>query len=72
MRTYTDVTSVTPRPGGGFKLGTRDERGAQRRFAADTVVPATGCFEHPKRLGVEGEDLCRVSHYAERSASRSA
>lgn len=63
VRTYTDVTSVTPRPGGGFTLGTRDERGAQRRFAADAVMLATGYFEHPKRLGVEGEDLSHVSHY---------
>ena len=63
VRTFTTVTAVAPRPGGGFRLSTRDERGVVGRLDARAVMVATGYFEHPKRLGVEGEDLPHVSHY---------
>ena len=63
VRTFTTVTAVAPRPGGGFRLSTRDERGVVGRLDAHAVMLATGYFEHPKRLDVEGEDLPHVSHY---------
>ena len=63
VRTFTAVASVTPRPDGAFDLETVDERGVERRHVAAAVMIATGYFEHPKRLGVEGEDLPHVSHY---------
>lgn len=63
VRTYTAVSDVQPLPAGGFALVTRDERGAERRWSAAAVMLATGYFEHPKLLGVAGEDLPHVSHY---------
>lgn len=63
VRTYTAVSDVQPLPAGGFELVTHDERGAERRWSAGAVMLATGYFEHPKLLGVAGEDLPHVSHY---------
>jgi thioredoxin reductase (NADPH) len=63
VRTFTEVTSATPLPGGGFLVRTRDERGDVGEVRASAVMLATGYFEHPKRLGVPGEDAPHVSHY---------
>jgi thioredoxin reductase (NADPH) len=42
---------------------TRALRGAARTLAARTVVIATGAYDRPNLLGVEGEELSHVSHY---------
>lgn len=34
-----------------------------RKYEAQTVIIATGYFDHPNRLGVEGEQLPHVMHY---------
>lgn len=50
-------------PDHGFELVTRDAGGKERAWRTRTVVLATGCYDHPNRLGVPGEDLPHVSHY---------
>ncbi len=42
---------------------TRSARGHVRALASRTVVIATGAYDRPNPLGVEGEDLPHVSHY---------
>ena len=59
--TVTDVT-----PGGDdapFTVGTRDARGVTHRWQSRCLVVANGCYDHPNRLRVPGEDLPHVSHY---------
>jgi thioredoxin reductase (NADPH) len=63
VRTFTTVRGVARRADGGFSVATEDERGVRRAVDAAAVMLATGYFEHPKPLGVEGEDLPHVSHY---------
>jgi len=63
VRTFTTVLGVARRAGGGFTIATEDERGARASVDAAAVMLATGYFEHPKRLGVAGDDLPHVSHY---------
>ena len=63
VRTYTRLIGVS-RTNGGLeaRVSTRD---GEERIACSILVLATGYFEHPNLLGVPGEDLPHVSHYAE-------
>jgi len=63
VRTFTTVLGVARRDGGGFTVATESERGVRVSVDAAAVMLATGYFEHPKRLGVPGDDLPHVSHY---------
>ena len=47
----------------GFIVGTRSAHGTRRERHARAVVLAAGCYDHPNRLFVPGEDLPHVSHY---------
>ncbi len=61
---YEEVVRVERLPAeGGFDVRSRHVSGEPRRYRADFVVVATGTFDHPNPLGVEGEDLPKVSHY---------
>jgi thioredoxin reductase (NADPH) len=55
------VTSVT-REGEHFIVAT-DAVDGPRRWAARTVVIATGAYDLPNRIDIPGEDLPHVSHY---------
>ncbi len=58
------VTDVTPGADDApFMVGTRDVVGATHRWETRCVVMANGCYDHPNRLHVPGEDLPHVSHY---------
>ncbi len=63
LRTFTEATALEPLTGGGFRIGTRDERGELGELRASGLMLATGYFDTPKRLDVPGEDLPHVSHY---------
>lgn len=54
---YEEVTGVSGREG-GFVVET-----SKGSYAAEAVVVATGFYGIPKRMGVPGEDLPKVSHY---------
>lgn len=61
---YEEVVRVEQLPTeGGFDVMTRHVSGEPRRYRADFVVVATGTFDHPNPLEVEGEELPKVSHY---------
>ena len=64
VRQYEEVVRVERLPTeGGFDVRAHHVSGEPRRYRADFVVIATGTFDHPNPLGVEGEDLPKVSHY---------
>lgn len=62
VRQYTEVTGVSRR-NGGFAVRSRDRFGTESETRARFVMIATGYFDHPKLLGVPGEDLPNVTHY---------
>ena len=59
--TYTKLLSVQSTPDGPV-AAVQDER-SEYEIPCDRVVLATGYFERPRRLGVDGEDLPHVRHY---------
>lgn len=64
VRQYETVVRIERGPDGGrFEIEAEHASGETRRYEADAVVVATGTFDHPNLLGVEGEDLPKVSHY---------
>lgn len=48
---------------GRFKVVTRTENGSENRYAGRKIVVATGYYDLPNLLGIEGENLPHVSHY---------
>lgn len=62
MRTYEPVTEVTGRFG-DFLVKSVDRTGRQREYRSRAVVMATGYYDHPRPLGVPGEELDHVKHY---------
>jgi thioredoxin reductase (NADPH) len=63
VRTYTRLVGVTR---GNGRLEARvATRLGEERIPCSPLVLATGYFEHPNLLGVPGEELPHVSHYAE-------
>lgn len=63
VRPYENVRSVSVLPEGGFAVEATHASGDARRYRAEHVVIATGTFEQPNLLGVEGESLPKVTHY---------
>lgn len=64
LQAFTEVTAVE-RVGDEFdvRLRSRAPTGGESVLRARCVALATGYFDHPKRLGVPGEELPNVSHY---------
>lgn len=54
---YEEVLGVESAHDGGFAVRTRPRDGSERRRRARAVALAMGYFNHPKTLGVPGEDL---------------
>ena len=57
VRINQEVTSISQRPGGGFDVHTSAEV-----FSANRVILAIGRRGVPRKLGVPGEDLSKVSY----------
>jgi thioredoxin reductase (NADPH) len=51
------------REGAGLFERTRSVAAGERAGVTRTVVIATGAYDLPNRIGIEGEDLAHVSHY---------
>ncbi len=49
---------------GSFNVGTESSSGKRQRYKARKVILATGYYDLPNLLGIPGEDLPKVSHYA--------
>ncbi|MHB8653538.1 MAG: YpdA family putative bacillithiol disulfide reductase [Terriglobia bacterium] len=47
-----------------FVVKTEGPTGKEQAYAARNVIIATGYYDLPNRLGIPGEDLPKVSHYA--------
>ena len=46
-----------------FSIDTEHEHEGQMIFLAQTVIVASGCYDHPNQLSIPGEELPHVSHY---------
>ncbi|MBA9026841.1 YpdA family putative bacillithiol disulfide reductase [Peribacillus huizhouensis] len=46
-----------------YTVYTVDRMGTNSSYQTRMIVIATGIFDHPKRIGVEGENLDKVMHY---------
>jgi len=57
------VERAERRPEGGFRVCGTDEAGDPFALESHSLVVATGAYDHPRPLGVPGEDLPKVSHY---------
>jgi len=66
VRTYTRLVGAEPVEG-GIRCELERRLGERRRepIVCRRLVLATGYFEHPNLLGVAGEHLPHVTHYAE-------
>lgn len=63
IRQYEEVEQVRRNANGTFRVAARHASGEPRRYEAGSVVIATGRFDNPNLLGVEGEELPKVRHY---------
>jgi thioredoxin reductase (NADPH) len=61
IRTYEPVIAIH-RVADSIAL-TTNRRGGQRTYRMNKLILATGGTDHPRKLGVPGEDLPHVSHY---------
>jgi thioredoxin reductase (NADPH) len=61
VRLYSEVVSIKA-CADGFEVGIGRPDGPEKLLARKVVV-ATGYYDHPKLLGVPGEELPHVSHY---------
>lgn len=57
------VTAIRRGDDGLFTVRTEHAAHGEQAWRARTVLIASGCYDHPNRLGVPGEDLPHVSHY---------
>src|SRR4051812_2713476 len=62
VNTYEPVIGIARGADGMFTLTTRPSVG-ERSYLARRVVLVTGGTDHPRKLGVPGEDLPHVDHY---------
>jgi len=49
---------------GAFRVESEGPSGGRTEYQTRTVIVATGYYDRPNRLGIPGEDLPKVSHYA--------
>ncbi len=62
INTYEEVTGIT-QASGSFEVATNNMAGKTTRYSADKVIIATGYYDNPNMLGIEGEERKKVSHY---------
>ena len=63
IHTHTTVAGLQRADSGRFRLPAVRRSGRELIYEADTVVVATGYFDHPNLLGIPGEELDHVSHF---------
>jgi len=62
INTYERVIRVN-KTEDGFEVCTEKQTGEQSVYHANQVVIATGYYDQPNHMGIEGENLDKVSHY---------
>lgn len=63
VRTFEKAKSVTKQSDGTFKIQTINRKDETISYDAKYVIIATGYYDNPNRLNIEGEDLPHVHHY---------
>ncbi|WP_219838907.1 YpdA family putative bacillithiol disulfide reductase [Paenibacillus sp. R14(2021)] len=63
INAYETATAVEPQADGSFILRAHNRYEAPRIYHADTVIVATGYFDHPNELGIPGENMDKVTHF---------
>ncbi|WP_240377082.1 YpdA family putative bacillithiol disulfide reductase [Bacillus piscicola] len=66
IHAYEEVTGVTKREN-DFLLCSKTMHGEEKEYTACFIVMATGYYDNPNYLGVEGENLPHVFHYFKES-----
>jgi len=61
VNTYEPIVGID-RVAGSFVL-TTNPRGGRRTYRVNKLILATGGTDHPRKLGIPGEDLPHVDHY---------
>jgi thioredoxin reductase (NADPH) len=62
VRQYQLVTQIAGKDG-AFHIHTMDRNAKPHDYSAKKIVVATGFYDLPNYLGIEGEDLPKVMHY---------
>ncbi|TMW73623.1 YpdA family putative bacillithiol disulfide reductase [Alteribacter natronophilus] len=62
IHAYEEVTSVRKNEEGVFAVTTR-QGGENRTYSAENVIVATGYYDSPNLMGIEGENQPHVFHY---------
>ncbi|VAX24708.1 Thioredoxin reductase, partial [hydrothermal vent metagenome] len=62
INTYEKVESIAPNEN-GFSVKTTSHTGHTHAYNPKKVIVAIGYYDNPNMLGIEGEDLPKVSHY---------
>lgn len=62
INTYEEVTDVVSR-GNSLEILTKTDKQESLRYEAENVIIATGYYDQPNYLGIEGEELDKVFHY---------
>lgn len=62
VRTFTQVVGISGQRG-AFEVATLTPDGTPGTIRCSVIVLATGGTDHPRRLGVPGENLAMVHHY---------
>ncbi|WP_079509580.1 YpdA family putative bacillithiol disulfide reductase [Mesobacillus jeotgali] len=55
---YEQVTEVLKQNDSFFKVTTN-----KQQYTAENIIIATGYYDHPNFMGIQGEELSKVSHY---------
>lgn len=63
VQAYTTVKEINKAADGQFSVLTVDEYENEQRYMAKHVVIATGYFDQPNMLNIQGEHLSKVTHF---------
>ncbi len=61
---YEEKVIAIKRDNGNFRVRTETANRKRNLYSSRKVIIATGYYDLPNRLGIPGEDLPKVSHYA--------
>jgi bacillithiol disulfide reductase len=61
---YSERVDTIERRDGGFRVTAENASGRASEYRSRAVIIATGYYDRPNYLGIPGEELPKVSHYA--------
>ncbi len=63
VSTYEKVETIEKNSDGSFAVRSVKRHGEEIVYTADRVIVASGYYDNPNMLGIDGEDLPHVAHY---------